>query len=61
MELIIDFPGNAWVDANFGPYTVMIDLPPLGQPGSAPTPSYLLLASPGTCAGFYVLGFCRQR
>jgi putative redox protein len=32
-----------------------------GGGGSAPTPFWLFLASLGTCAGIYVLGFCRQR
>ena len=29
--------------------------------GSAPTPFATFLASIGTCAGIYVLGFCNQR
>ena len=58
MEMIIDFPGDARVDAHFGPYTVKTDQPPAS---SAPTPFALFLASLGTCAGIYVLGFCRQR
>lgn len=62
MEMIIDFPGGARVDAHFGPYTVHTDQPPHGGgEGSAPTPFALFLASLGTCAGIYVLGFCRQR
>jgi putative redox protein len=62
MEMIIDFPGGARVDAHFGPYTVSTDQPPAGGgEGSAPTPFALFLASMGTCAGIYVLGFCRQR
>jgi len=61
MEMIIDFPGGARVDAHFGPYTVMTDQPSKGMPGSAPTPFDIFLASLGTCAGIYVLGFCRQR
>jgi len=62
MEMIIDFPGGARVDAHFGPYTVMTDQPPQGGgEGSAPTPFALFLASLGTCAGIYVVGFCRQR
>jgi ribosomal protein S12 methylthiotransferase accessory factor len=32
-----------------------------GGTGSAPTPFALFLASIGTCAGIYVLGFCQQR
>ncbi len=62
MEMIIDFPGGARVDAHFGPYTVKTDQPPMGGgEGSAPTPFSVFLASLGACAGIYVLGFCRQR
>lgn len=62
MEMVIDFPGGARVDAHFGPYTVKTDQPPAGGgEGSAPTPFAIFLASIGTCAGIYVLGFCRQR
>ena len=61
-EFIIDFPGGARVDAHFGPYTVRTDQPRMGGgEGSAPAPFALFLASIGTCAGIYVLGFCRQR
>jgi ribosomal protein S12 methylthiotransferase accessory factor len=62
MEMIIDFPGGARVDAHFGPYTVQTDQPPMGGgEGAAPTPFAVFLSSIGTCAGIYVLGFCRQR
>ena len=62
MEMVIDFPGGVQVDAHFGPYTVQTDQPPFGGgQGSAPTPFATFLASIGTCAGIYVLGFCRQR
>lgn len=62
MELIIDFPGGAKVDAEFGLFTVMTDQPPsAGGDGSAPTPFALFLSSIGTCAGIYILGFCKQR
>ncbi len=62
MEMIVDFPGGDRVDAHFGPYTVMTDQPsPSGEAGSAPTPFSLFLASIATCAGIYVLGFCKQR
>lgn len=62
MEMIIDFPGGARVDAHFGPYTVMTDQPSQGGgAGSAPTPFAVFLSSIGTCAGIYALGFCRQR
>jgi putative redox protein len=58
MEMVIDFPGGSRVDAHFGPYTVQTDQPPVA---SAPTPFAMFLASIGTCAGIYVLGFCQQR
>jgi putative redox protein len=62
MEMVIDFPGGARVDAHFGPYTVPTDQPPMGGgAGSAPTPFAVFLSSIGTCAGIYVLGFCNQR
>ncbi len=62
MEMIIDFPGGARVDAHFGSHTVKTDQPPIGGgTGSAPTPFAVFLASVGTCAGIYVLGFCNQR
>lgn len=58
----ITFPGGARVDASFGPYTVPTDQPPQGGgEGLAPTPFATFLASIGTCAGIYVLGFLRQR
>jgi len=62
MEMVIDFPGGARVDAHFGAYTVKTDQPVAGGgEGSAPTPFATFLASIGTCAGIYALGFCRQR
>jgi putative redox protein len=62
MELIIDFAGGAKVDAHFSGFTVKTDQPPTGGgEGSAPSPFELFLSSIGTCAGIYVLGFCRQR
>lgn len=62
MEMEITFPGGARVDAEFGGFTVKTDQPPQGGgEGSAPAPFALFLASIGTCAGIYVLGFCRQR
>jgi len=62
MEMTITFPGGARVDAHFGPFTVPTDQPREGGgEGSAPTPFATFLASIGTCAGIYVLGFCRQR
>lgn len=62
MEMIIDFPGGAKVDAHFNGFTVATDQPVIGGgDNSAPSPFNVFLASIGTCAGIYVLGFCRQR
>ena len=62
MDMIIDFPGGARVDAHIGEFTIKTDQPPQGGgEGSAPTPFTTFLSSLGTCAGIYVLGFCRQR
>jgi ribosomal protein S12 methylthiotransferase accessory factor len=58
MEMTIDFPGGSRVDAHFGPFTLATDQPPAA---SAPSPFAMFLASIGTCAGIYVLGFCQRR
>lgn len=58
MEMMIDFPGGQKVDAHFRGHTIQTDQPPVD---SAPMPFEVFLASIGTCAGIYVLGFCRQR
>lgn len=62
MEMMIDFPGGARVDAHFRGHTLLTDQPADGGGNdSAPMPFELFLASIGTCAGIYILGFCRQR
>ena len=62
MEMEITFPGGERVDAHFSGFTVHTDQPVRdGGEGSAPAPFSLFLASIGTCAGIYVLRFCRQR
>ncbi len=62
MEMVIDFPGGKRVDAHFGSFDIKTDQPPQsGGDGSAPAPFATFLASIGTCAGIYVLGFCQQR
>ena len=58
MEILVDFPGGSRVDAHFGGFTIPTDQPPTAN---APTPFAVFLSSIGTCAGIYVLGFCRQR
>jgi ribosomal protein S12 methylthiotransferase accessory factor len=62
MDLEVRFPGGAQVDAAFNGFVVHTDQPVSGGgEASAPTPFSLFLASIGTCAGIYVLGFLRQR
>lgn len=62
MEMTVVFPGGARADARFGAFEVRTDQPVEGGgDGSAPTPFELFLASLGTCAGIYVLDFCRRR
>jgi putative redox protein len=62
MEMIIDFPGGARVDAHFRGHDLPTDQPAGGGGAdAAPMPFELFLASIGTCAGIYILGFCRQR
>jgi len=62
MKIDIRFPGGARVDASFDSQVIRTDQPRTqGGDGSAPTPFATFLASIGTCAGTYVLGFCRQR
>ena len=62
MEMRIYFPGGKKVNADYLKFTHETDQPVMGGgEGSAPAPFDLFLASIGTCAGIYVLGFCHQR
>ena len=62
MEMKIDFPGGSRVRAQVGPHTVTTDQSvAAGGADTAPNPFQLFLASLGTCAGVYVLGFCQRR
>jgi putative redox protein len=62
VDMIVTFPGGARVDAQFGHHTIRTDQPVRGGgEDSAPAPFSLFLGSIATCAGIYVLGFCRQR
>lgn len=61
MEMLIEFPGGSKVDAHFSGFTVPTDQPLAdGGEDSAPSPFLVFLASLGTCAGYYVLSFCRK-
>jgi len=60
--LTITFPGDKRVAAEVGGRVISTDQSPEnGGEGSAPEPYALFLASIGTCAGIYVLGFCQAR
>lgn len=62
MQMEITFSGGKKVDANFDGMVIRTDQPTYGGgEGSAPAPFDLFLASIGTCAGIYVLGFCQSR
>ena len=62
MEMKITFPGGEKVNAEINGRIIATDQPVSGGgDGSAPTPYDYFLASLGTCAGIYVLSFCRQR
>ena len=61
MEMKIDFPGGDRVDAHIDPLTISTDQIVPYVEGANPAPFDLFLASIGTCAGIYVLRFCRSR
>ncbi len=61
-DIEITFPGGKKVAAGFDGFEIMTDQPAAaGGEGSAPSPFDLFLASLGTCAGIFVLGFLRSR
>jgi putative redox protein len=62
MESHVYFPGGKRVYADYGEFTIETDQPVRsGGDNSAPAPFDLFLASIGTCAGIYALGFMQQR
>jgi putative redox protein len=62
MDMKVYFPGGKRVFADYGGFTIETDQPATGGgDGSAPAPFDLFLASIGTCAGIYALGFMQQR
>ena len=62
MEMKITFPGGEKVNAEINSRIIATDQPvQAGGEGSAPSPFDYFLASLGTCAGIYVLSFCRHR
>jgi len=62
MDMDVYFPGGKRVFADYKGFTIETDQPATGGgDGSAPAPFDLFLASIGTCAGIYALGFMQQR
>jgi ribosomal protein S12 methylthiotransferase accessory factor len=62
MEMNVYFPGGKRVYAEYGGFTIETDQPARGGgDDSAPAPFDLFLASIGTCAGIFALGFMQQR
>ncbi|MBM3294886.1 MAG: osmotically inducible protein OsmC [Candidatus Aminicenantes bacterium] len=61
-EIQVAFPGGLKVNAEYRGFTIATDQPVRdGGEGGAPAPFDLFLASLATCAGYYVLAFCRPR
>lgn len=62
MEIRVVFPGGARVEAHIDHHCVTTDQSVQeGGGDAAPNPFALFLASLATCAGHYVLKFCRSR
>ncbi|MDX9715276.1 MAG: OsmC family protein [Dissulfurispiraceae bacterium] len=62
MEIKITFPGNKKVFADTGEFIIQTDQSiDNGGDATAPSPYTYFLSSIGTCAGIYVLSFCRKR
>jgi putative redox protein len=62
MAMEISFPGGKKVNAQFEGFTIKTDQSKKdGGDDTAPTPTFLFLASLGTCAGIYALNFCEKR
>jgi ribosomal protein S12 methylthiotransferase accessory factor len=60
--MIVSFPGGRRVAATYNTFEIMTDQSvEHGGEASAPEPFDLFLASLATCAGAYVVGFCRNR
>ena len=61
-EIRVTLPGGSRVDAQYRGFTMATDQPVHdGGTNTAPAPFDLFLGSLATCAGYYVLAFCRER
>ena len=62
MEIKVTFPGGDKVNAEINGRIIPTDQPvESGGDETAPSPFDYFLSSLGTCAGIYVLSFCRHR
>lgn len=62
MDMKVYFPGNKRVFADYKGFTIETDQPEHGGgDNSAPAPFDLFIASIGTCAGIFMLGFMQSR
>jgi putative redox protein len=62
MDMKVYFPGGRRVYADYKGFRIETDQPVTGGgDNSAPSPFDLFLASIGTCAGIFALGFMQQR
>ncbi len=58
----VSFPSGLKVDVSYKGFIINTDQPQeAGGDASAPTPFDLFLASLASCAGIYVLNFCKSR
>ena len=61
-EIKVTFPGGLKVDAEYKGFLIRTDQPVYdGGEETAPAPFDLFLVSLATCAGIYVVAFCRER
>ncbi|MBN1273121.1 MAG: OsmC family protein [Candidatus Aminicenantes bacterium] len=61
-DMVVTFHGGSRVNARYKGFVIETDQPVYsGGDGSAPAPFDLFLASIATCAGYYVLEFCKKR
>jgi ribosomal protein S12 methylthiotransferase accessory factor len=62
MEIHVASRDGLRIDAQLGAFKVTTDQPVAdGGTNTAPSPFDLFLASLATCAGYYVVAFCRER
>lgn len=61
-DIQVTFPGGMMVDVSLKGRVIHTDQPPhSGGGGEFPSPFDLFLASIASCAGYYLLAFCRER